>query len=276
MQMCGMSIITDTLKRITVNPTELCNRICPFCPRGDPEVYPNRSLHMTRKTAGKIGTDMRDINFKGELFIAGFGEPLLHKNIPEIINHMTNINTLTCVTVVTNGDKLNTRCVDELIDAGVTNIIISMYDDSQQQEKLSDIINGSLPVVYRERYYSIGDTNDYGIENINNRAGLVKGRTVTEPIKKTCYIPFNKCQIDWNGDMLLCDQDWSRKGIIGNIHQTSIGDMWLSEKIERYRTKLINSNRCLSPCDKCDVTGDVYGKESYDKLKQYYEDNNSR
>ena len=81
MQQKDNSIINRTLKRITVNPTELCSRKCPFCPRHDSFVYPNRSLHMSADTASKIGTDMYDINFTGEFYISGFGEPLLHPDI---------------------------------------------------------------------------------------------------------------------------------------------------------------------------------------------------
>ena len=35
------------LKSVEFNPTELCNRTCHFCPRVDPEVYPNRKLHLS-------------------------------------------------------------------------------------------------------------------------------------------------------------------------------------------------------------------------------------
>ena len=32
---------------ISINPTELCTRRCEFCPRADPNVYPNRNLNMS-------------------------------------------------------------------------------------------------------------------------------------------------------------------------------------------------------------------------------------
>ena len=75
---------------------------------------------------------------------------------------------------------------------------------------------------------------------------------------------------------MLCDQDWGRNGVIGNVHSTSIKDIWLSDEMEKYRTMLINSDRTLSPCNKCDVNGKVYGKEQFNIIKKYYEGNNSR
>ena len=271
-----MSIITDTLKRITVNPTELCNRTCPFCPRCDSSVYPNQSLHMSEKTARKIGTDARELGFTGELFIAGFGEPLLHHDLHGIIKRMTHENTFSSVTIVTNGDLLDSKRVELLKLSGVTNVVVSMYDGDHQRDKISCVVGDILPVTYRERYYSIGPENNYGIENINNRGGLVPGRSITSSLNKPCYIPFNKCQIDWNGDVLLCDQDWSRKAIIGNINDSSIGDLWISEQMKQYRDKLLSSRRCMSPCSECDVAGDVYGEQSFDLFKLYYENDSSR
>ena len=36
-----------SLLTVELNTTELCNRKCVFCPRVDPGVYPNRSLHLS-------------------------------------------------------------------------------------------------------------------------------------------------------------------------------------------------------------------------------------
>jgi 2-iminoacetate synthase ThiH len=33
----------DSILTVEINTTELCNRTCVFCPRNDPEVYPNRN-----------------------------------------------------------------------------------------------------------------------------------------------------------------------------------------------------------------------------------------
>ena len=39
----GMSAIS-TLRMIEINPIEICNRVCEFCPRSMPELYPNKNL----------------------------------------------------------------------------------------------------------------------------------------------------------------------------------------------------------------------------------------
>ena len=39
---------------IELNINEICNRVCPFCPRVDPEIYPNQNIHMSVDLAEKI------------------------------------------------------------------------------------------------------------------------------------------------------------------------------------------------------------------------------
>ena len=261
--------------RITINPIELCNRKCIFCPRSDPTVYPNRNLRMSPSTADKIGADLRDRQYTGEVFITGFGEPLLHTQLHELCESITRGNSsLKCVTVVTNGDILTRSVVRNLRDHGVTNIIVSMYDGPDQVHVFEELIGNILPYTLRARYH--GPDRDYGIENMNNRSGYVKSREITTQCDDVCYLPFNKCQVDWNGDILLCDQDWGRNGVIGNIHDSCIGDIWISDEMKRYRMNLIASDRSLSPCNKCDVNGKVYGEKQFEILKRYHESDSSR
>ena len=69
-----------------------------------------------------------------------------------------------------------------------------------------------------------------------------------------------KIFIDYNGDCLLCSNDWAKK-IIGNAKKQSIYEIWINEKINAVRKKLLNNDRNESPCDKCDVDGLLNGTE---------------
>ena len=39
---------------IDLNPTELCNRTCSFCPRADSSLYPNQNLNISLDLCKKI------------------------------------------------------------------------------------------------------------------------------------------------------------------------------------------------------------------------------
>ena len=46
------------LAAIEINPTELCNRKCSFCPRHDSNLYPNRNLHIEINTIQNLNTQL--------------------------------------------------------------------------------------------------------------------------------------------------------------------------------------------------------------------------
>ena len=58
---------------IEINITELCNRMCSFCPRA--HGYPNLNLNMSVETAVQIKNQAK--GFVDTIHIVGRGEPLL-------------------------------------------------------------------------------------------------------------------------------------------------------------------------------------------------------
>ena len=80
------------LATVEINPTELCNRTCSFCPRSDPEVYPNRKLHMTIELADMLSEQLHEAHFTGDIHITGWGEPLLNPDILEIISKFSTVS----------------------------------------------------------------------------------------------------------------------------------------------------------------------------------------
>ena len=100
---------------IELNINEICNRVCPFCPRVDPEIYPNQNIHMSVDLAEKIASELKQIEFTGIVNISGTGEPLLTKNIPEIIEKFGKNDIH--IEVVTNGDVLASKSGPEIMTA---------------------------------------------------------------------------------------------------------------------------------------------------------------
>ena len=78
--------ILSALQIVDINVTELCTRKCVFCPRHDSKIYPNRKLNMSKETYLKLANDLAEFNYSNQVVFAGFSEPLLHKEIFEIVN----------------------------------------------------------------------------------------------------------------------------------------------------------------------------------------------
>ena len=76
--------------RVEFSITDLCNRVCEFCPRADPEVYPNNNEEISLELYEKIMKDLASINWQGGLVFSAFGEPMLHRNVLGLIKLTNN------------------------------------------------------------------------------------------------------------------------------------------------------------------------------------------
>ncbi len=256
---------------VSINPIELCTRKCSFCPRADPAVYKNRNLKMSTETAQRLADDLKTMGFQGRIKISGFGEPVLHKQLGKIISILRSALPETEIMLITSGDTLTEQRCHELIDSGLTIFEISLYDGAEQVSEFESLFDrvGTTAFRLRKRWGSLED--GFGPDEnfvANNRAGLVPLFAVpAEPLKKVCHVPFYKCVVDWNGGILICDQDWGRQGIMGSLHESSLSDIWFGAEMTRYRESLAVGNRCQSPCNTCDITGDLFGKSHFEQWK---------
>jgi len=261
-----------SLVSVQLNTTELCNRTCDFCPRVNPEVYPNRNLHMTIDTVNKITSDLNSINYVGRISLNGFGEPLLTKNFIDIVKTIKN-NLKNCILDTnTSGDKLTEELINELYNAGMDMLYINLYDGPEQVEHFTELFKNISKDKYVFRPHWKNEDTTYNLI-LNNRGGTIKSVVtgiIKEPLKQQCYFPFSRAMVDYNGDLLLCSNDWSRNYSVGSLIETHIKDLWMGERMKDIRLKLANYDRTVSPCNVCNTNGTLTGKQSYDILMKYY------
>lgn len=267
-----------SLITVELNITELCNRTCVFCPRVDPELYPNRNLNMTIALAERIGGELAALDSRCRISFSGFGEPLLHKGFEDIIRVFRAHRPNNTIEVNTNGDRLTVAKVRELFDAGLTYLYVNMYDGPEQRAGFEQMFEeaGLEASQWRLRPHWPSAPDDFGL-TLNNRSGLVNAPEIelgplNQALQMRCHYPFYKMLVDWNGDVLFCSNDWGREIIVGNVLKTGISDIWLSEKMFQVRRHLMKGERCFSPCSRCDVHGTLHGKPSFDRLVQHYVD----
>lgn len=254
------------LATVEINPTELCNRTCSFCPRSDPKVYPNRKLHMSVGLADKLSTQLYSDNFSGDIHITGWGEPMLNPNILDIISMFSRYFW---TEMITNGDRLlNNRIThQELTSAGLDSIIIDCYDGPHQtiaMESLMDDFTGNLRI---RNNYDTGEANLVQKYNFNNRGGTL-GKV--KAMHRQCWLPMYKAFVDWDGGVGLCCNDWARKQQnFGNVMTSSFGSIWMSDHFVSIRKELLLGNReGLSACTNCNTNGCKSGEGS---AKIWYE-----
>ena len=246
---------------IDINPTELCNRTCEFCPRFDPKIYPNKNLHMDIDIANKIRKQLEVLNWSGSINISGNGEPLLHKDIVGLVGALGD---KIHVEITTNGDFLKVDLIKDLYKNHLDYMVVSMYDGPEQIEYFTKLFDDSeidkSRYVLRDRWYK--EDEEYGLI-LTNRAGTFSWNK-NIGIGKECFYMHYSMQIDWNGDVLFCIQDiYGKTRTFGNIKDTSLLSIWNSEDMSKYRELLGRGDRSKSPCNKCDASGIVHGYNHY-------------
>ena len=244
---------------VELNINEVCNRRCVFCPRS--QGYPQVNVHMEVSQAEFIASELQKLNFRGIVNISGTGEPLLTKHIAQLIKPFGERNIK--IEITTNGDKLKPKIIKDLYAAGLTQLVISMYDGPEQIPHFKNLLTeecGISPELYslRDRWYS--EDEGYGLM-YTNRSGSLDDRNIDYK-HNPCYYPSYTILIDWNGDVLLCPHDVFNKSVtFGNINEEPLFDLWKGKKLMEYRKNLIEGKRCLFPCDSCNAQGTLLGGE---------------
>lgn len=254
---------------IELSLIDVCNRKCSFCPKVDEKIAPDTFQKMTRKIIDEIYNQLLEIKFNGTISLCGYGEPLLHNDINYIVKKLSSIAK---VEIITNGDVLTSKKLQDLYISNVSKVLVSMYDGPQQIEKFQEMTKkANVPenlIILRDRWYD--KYNDFGVK-LTNRAGTINTGDQEEIGKyKNCYYPSYQFLIDWNGNVYLCPQDWQRRVSMGNIMQETIFNIWTGKLITNYRKNLILGKRCNGPCKTCNADGTLLGKNHVKEWKIYY------
>ena len=248
------------LATVEINPTELCNRTCSFCPRSDPEVYPNRKLHMTIELADMLSEQLHEAHFTGDIHITGWGEPLLNPDILEIISKFSRYFF---TEMISNGDRLLSKRIlhSDLTAYGLDSIIVDCYDNREQTMAMETLLSDFAGKKRIRSNYDTGNANLLQLYNFNNRGGTLGA---VESLQKPCWMPMYKAFVDWDGGVGLCCNDWARKQKdFGNITTDTFSNIWMSKDFTQIRKQLLDGNRKdLLACSGCNTDGCKSGEGS--------------
>lgn len=149
-----------TVKRVYVEVINKCNLNCSTCMRN---VWDVKYGSMSVETFERILLSFQDLPNKPELFLGGYGEPLSHPCILDMIERAKKLGHR--VSLITNGILLAEQVSRRLIDLKLDMLWVSM--DGASPECYSDVrLGDALPVVIKnlkclqlQRYQTFGASN---------------------------------------------------------------------------------------------------------------------
>ncbi len=260
---------------IEISESGTCNRKCSFCPRSAPD-FKDIKEFISDELITKLSQQLSKYNYSGIFLYSGFVEPMVDKNIFNLVSITRKNLPNARIEMVTNGDALNKERIKKLYSSGLSTLLISIYDgkkEADDMEKLMKSCNLS-DEQFKVRHRYLSESESFGI-TLTNRSGMMENAeykipTLKEPLKKPCYYPHYTFFMDYTGEVLVCSHDWGKRLIVGNLKNENFIDIWRNQKFNLARKKLYKSDRNFSPCDKCDVTGTFMGGEHAKHWQKLY------
>ena len=258
---------------VYVEPTNRCNLSCNFCPQSLAD-YKDRAgywehmdVALYRKVIGEIGTmGIRSL----KLYF--FGEPLLHPQIGELLRLATG--ACERVELTTNGMPMTAIRAQEIIDAKVDYIRVSVYDHIAHPENVVRNVRtlwekrqlhaAQKPFIFikvfdqtqadavRGDYADISD--EIGCEELHSIGSDMVQIKRLSGSHVACPYPFYNLVVKSNGDVVPCCVAWETSLVVGNVRQQTLAEIWRGEPLARiHRLHLEGRGRELAACANCDT-----------------------
>lgn len=284
----------DSPYLIQISCSDFCNFKCKYC-------FQSRGMGNLRKdhfspgmmsleTFHKLADQVQTFPTKVKAFrFTGFGEPLMNKDLPEMIKFAKQKGIAEKVTMFTNGSLLTHQLNRKLIESGLDEVMFSIeglssekyfeitgehIDYEQLVENISHLykIKGLCKIFAKiidvgltdeEQFHNIFDpisdlafveyaSNAYS--NVEYTKEIEKNYVGEKPDKKVdvCHLPFYYMYVNWNGDVSSCHLDYTKSICFGNINEKSIVDIWNSKEMDEFRLMQLKKERYTHPvCRNC-------------------------
>ncbi len=134
-------------RQIEFEPTNYCNAQCVFCPRNDPRKKGYVSFDIVKQGVA-LAKAAKIKAFK----LAGFGEPLLHKDLAEHLRYIKAEIPDATTLLITNGSQLTPGLFEQLAEIPVSRINISFngYDQASYENLMCGLSFSKLVAHLKE------------------------------------------------------------------------------------------------------------------------------
>ncbi len=239
-----MSTNHELFKIIEIEINSYCNLSCSYCPNR--EFQRKEKGTMSLEQYQHIMGQLEDLNFVGRISHEFYGEPTLHPQFDRIVSLTKEALPHSKVELYSNATKLDLKLLQELLEAGVDEFIITKHEGQELiefEQALRDLGPGQKEKITYRNHESIYKTN---------RGGSLPDIGSERQSLLPCQIPSFLAAITVKGNVLPCFEDFFQQQEMGNVFEEHLGEIWFGEKFTQFRNDLKRGLRHKYPlCKDC-------------------------
>ncbi|MDB5436319.1 MAG: hypothetical protein JWR47_2576 [Phenylobacterium sp.] len=270
-------IFAKTVTRVEMETHSYCNRRCSYCPNvvGD---RLGENQHMPGDIWKTIVGNLEEIDYDKNLVLNYYNEPLADRAILGYIREARARLPKCRIMIYSNGDYLDPGFIDELADAGLNYLHISIhlkrgdeYTDLYVVNRINEIsVRMGIPTkvvriqsgefIIAQAAHRVMEIEVRGInfyKHGTDRGGLIDDITTAAKRTASCFFPFAHFVIGFNGLIAPCchirsDRPEHKPYIYGNLRDyDSIFQAFTSAPAAAWRRELVGGQEKRRPCDTC-------------------------
>lgn len=264
-------------KKIQIETTMLCNSECTFCPQNELTRRPHyMEEHIWKKIIDQ--SSGRGVLYRPFLV----NEPFVDRRLGEIIRYIRNDDTAK-VELNSNGRFVKRSLVTEVLEAGIDWIRFSIDGFSDETYKMSgrgmnyekvvedvhffiaerDRLNNGTFIEVRMIDMDLNKHEQEDFLNYWNK--YADQATITElytwpwmgqkePFRAPCPKIIDEMFFVVDGRATLCCWDFQERGVIGDIREQTVEEIWRGAINQKYRALLNDGKRDeIHLCSRCDA-----------------------
>lgn len=292
---------------LNIEPTNACNLRCIFCPR--------------QITAGRLGVHFLSLAIFKRIIDEAVayprlimlnlhkdGEPLLNRDLPEMVAYAKEKNAAKTIHLNTNGTLLASTCGERLLAAGIDDITISIdaastrtYHALKKSDRYEHLVQGVkdfiklrnktgarttirvkimecdlIPAAEIKAFHALWAdiADEVQVTGLHDWSGAIEHLRITDETSEhrfPCALLWYALAVNSNGEVSICNVDWNYSGIVGNVHDQDLHTIWNGRPLKALRQAHLQSRWGQAPvCGQCVVWTSVGDLKGFFQERQEF------
>lgn len=275
-------------RRINFEMTSRCNYMCRMCPR--PHMV-RKKMDMPKDLYQRVLDEIDDFGLE-DFYMYQFGESMMHQDFDELLDHINSKNNLGNIWLSTNGELLDAKKGDLLLNSNVHFLNFSLNSVSKAayevicpkgnyekvRKNLKSFVAAKREKKRKKPYirlqmieqeFNKGEVDEF-INGYYDSADILSVSVLEfVDLKENKYayeqrerkkltsctrVLKNDAYIFSNGVVTLCHDDYEGKFNLGNVYENRLEEIWNGER----RKKILDINAAgeLATIEPCNLCGD--------------------